>query len=77
MRWVLFEVESFTPREVIVAKIGVERIDSNVRETVCAQTGDKQPTAAVHYEWFLALAQAQERDKRDIGHRVLFVGFET
>jgi hypothetical protein len=52
----LFEVKGFTPREVIVAKIGVERIDSNVRETVCAQTGDKQPTAAVHDKRFFALA---------------------
>jgi len=57
MRWVLFEVESFTPGQVIVTKIGVERIDSNVRKTICAQTGDKEPTAAVHHEWFLALAQ--------------------
>jgi hypothetical protein len=32
----LFKVESFTPGEVIVAKIGVERIDSNVGKTVCA-----------------------------------------
>jgi len=56
--WVLFEIESFAPREVIVAKIGVERIDSNVGKTVCAQTGDKQPTTTVHHEWFLALAQA-------------------
>ncbi len=55
--WVLFEVESFTPGEVIVAKISVERIDSNVWKTVCAQTGDKEPSAAVHYEWFLAFAQ--------------------
>ena len=62
----LFEVESFAPREVIVAKIGVERIDSNVRKTVCAQTCDKEPTAAVHYERFFAFAQTQERDKRDI-----------
>ena len=71
----LFEVESFTPREVIVAKIGVERIDSNVRKTICAQTGDKEPTTAVHYERFLAFAQTQERDKRDVGHGFLFVGF--
>jgi hypothetical protein len=37
----LLEVESFTPGEVIVTKISVERIDPNVRKTVCAQTGDK------------------------------------
>jgi hypothetical protein len=77
MRWVLFEVKSFAPSEVIVAKIGVERIDSNVGKTVCAQTGDKEPTAAVHHEWFFAFAQTQERDKRDIGHGVLFVGFRA
>jgi len=35
------QVKSFAPREVIMAKIGVERIDSNVRKTVCAQTGDE------------------------------------
>jgi len=52
----LFEVKSFAPGEVIVAKIGIERIDSNVRKTVCAQTGDKQPTTTVHHEWFFALA---------------------
>jgi hypothetical protein len=53
----LLEVKSFAPREVIVAKIGVERIDSNVGKTICAQTGDKKPAAAVHHEWFLAFAQ--------------------
>jgi hypothetical protein len=73
----LFKVESFTPGEVIVAKIGVERIDSNVGKTVCAQTGDKEPTAAVHDKRFFALAQTQERDKRDIGHGFLFVGFRV
>lgn len=57
MRWVLFEVESFTPGEVIVAKISVERIDSNVRKTVCAQTGDKEPTSTVHDKRLFALAQ--------------------
>jgi hypothetical protein len=52
----LLEVESLAPREVIVAKISVERIDSNVGKTICAQTGDKEPAAAMHYERFFALA---------------------
>jgi hypothetical protein len=56
--WVLFEVESFAPGEIIVTKISVERIDSNVGKTVCAQTGDKEPTTTVHDKRFFALSQA-------------------
>jgi len=51
------QIKSFAPGQVIVAKISVERIDSNVRKTICAQTGDKEPTTTVHDKRFFALAQ--------------------